>query len=68
MLHDCQAWSNGTGTEEWNSWAQHFRVPIEHLAQLSFDRSDLALTAAKSHLGIAMGRKKLIENDLKMVR
>ncbi|ATZ62845.1 DNA-binding transcriptional regulator DsdC [Acinetobacter bereziniae] len=65
LLHDCQAWSNGTGTEEWNSWAQHFRVPIEHLAQLSFDRSDLTLTAAKNHLGVAMGRKKLIENDLK---
>ncbi|MCX5466396.1 DNA-binding transcriptional regulator DsdC [Acinetobacter nematophilus] len=65
LLHDCQAWSHGTGTGEWNSWAQHFQVNIEHLSQLSFDRSELALTAAKNHLGMAMGRKKLIENDIK---
>ena len=64
LLHDCQAWSNGTGTDEWNSWAQHFAVNIDHSSQMSFDRSDLALMAAKSDLGITMGRKKLIEKDL----
>jgi LysR family transcriptional regulator, D-serine deaminase activator len=64
LLHDCQAWSNGTGTDEWYSWAQHFAVNIDHSSQMSFDRSDLALIAAKNHLGITMGRKKLIEKDL----
>ena len=49
LLHDCQAWSNGTGTDEWNSWAQHFAVNTDHSLEMSFDRSDLALIAAKNH-------------------
>jgi LysR family D-serine deaminase transcriptional activator len=24
LLHDRQAWSNDSGTDEWFSWAQHF--------------------------------------------
>lgn len=64
LLHDCQAWSNGTGTDEWNSWAQHFDVNTDHSLEMSFDRSDLALIAAKNHLGITMGRKILIQKDL----
>lgn len=64
LLHDCQAWSNGTGADEWNSWTQHFNVNMDHSSEMSFDRSDLALIAAKNHLGITMGRKKLVEKDL----
>ena len=64
LLHDCQAWSNGTGTDEWNSWAIHFNASIDSSVGISFDRSDLALIAAKNHLGITMGRKRLVEKEI----
>lgn len=63
LLHDCQAWSNGTGTDEWNSWAAHFNVDLDTSLGISFDRSDLALIAAKNNLGITMGRKRLVQKD-----
>ncbi|EHC30136.1 D-serine dehydratase transcriptional activator, partial [Salmonella enterica subsp. enterica serovar Adelaide str. A4-669] len=28
LLHDRQAWSNDSGTDEWHSWAQHFAVNL----------------------------------------
>lgn len=64
LLHDCQAWSNGTGTDEWNSWAAHFNVDLDMSLGISFDRSDLALIAAKNNLGITMGRKRLVQKDI----
>ena len=64
LLHDCQGWSNGTGTDEWNSWAIHFHAHIDSSVGISFDRSDLALIAAKNHLGITMGRKRLVEKEI----
>jgi LysR family D-serine deaminase transcriptional activator len=64
LLYDCQAWSNGTGTDEWNSWAIHFNAHIDSSVGISFDRSDLALIAAKNHLGITMGRKRLVEKEI----
>lgn len=64
LLHDCQAWSNGTGTDEWNSWAAHFNVDLDTSLGISFDRSDLVLIAAKNNLGITMGRKRLVQKDI----
>lgn len=64
LLHDCQAWSNGTGTDEWNSWATHFNIDLNTSLGISFDRSDLALIAAKNNLGITMGRKRLVQKDI----
>ncbi|TCB82316.1 DNA-binding transcriptional regulator DsdC [Acinetobacter sp. ANC 4173] len=64
LLHDSQAWQNGTGTEEWQSWATHFAVELNTSKGMQFDRSDLALLAAKQHLGICMGRKRLVQQDL----
>ncbi|OTG83709.1 DNA-binding transcriptional regulator DsdC [Acinetobacter sp. ANC 4648] len=64
LLHDCQAWSNGTGTDEWNSWAQYFNTNIDSAVGMSFDRSDLTLIAAKNNLGITMGRKRLVQEDI----
>ena len=64
LLHDCQAWSNGTGTDEWNSWAAHFNIDLDTSLGISFDRSDLALIAAKNNLGITMGRKRLVQKDI----
>uniref|UniRef100_UPI0035C7640B DNA-binding transcriptional regulator DsdC n=1 Tax=Serratia quinivorans TaxID=137545 RepID=UPI0035C7640B len=64
LLHDRQAWNNDSGTDEWFSWAQHFAVSLPPLAGIGFDRSDLAVTAAINHVGVAMGRKRLVQKRL----
>ncbi|SQI44149.1 Gcv operon activator [Leminorella richardii] len=65
LLHDRQAWSYDSDTHEWNSWARHFSIPIDpHQHSIGFDRSDLAIIAAISHVGVAMGRKKLVEKRI----
>lgn len=64
LLHDSQAWNNETGMDEWQSWAAHFSVELGLSKGMLFDRSDLALLAAKQHLGICMGRKRLVQQDL----
>ncbi|WP_373099941.1 MULTISPECIES: DNA-binding transcriptional regulator DsdC [Pasteurellaceae] len=63
LLHDGQAWSNHSDFEEWQSWFEYFQLPfkVTDIPSMMFDRSDLALTAAIHHMGIAMGRKHLIE-------
>jgi LysR family D-serine deaminase transcriptional activator len=55
LLHDRQAWSNDSGTDEWLSWAQHFAVNMPPSSGIGFDRSDLAIIAAINHVGVAMG-------------
>jgi LysR family D-serine deaminase transcriptional activator len=62
LLHDRQAWSNDSGTDEWLSWAQHFAVNMPPSSGIGFDRSDLAIIAAINHVGVAMGRKRLVQN------
>ena len=64
MLHDRQAWSNDSGTDEWLSWAQHFAVNMPPLSGIGFDRSDLAIIAAINDVGVAMGRKRLVQKRL----
>ena len=64
LLHDRQAWSNDSGTDEWHSWAQHFAVTMPPSAGIGFDRSDLAVIAAMNHIGVAMGRMRLVQKRL----
>lgn len=64
LLHDRQAWSNDSGTDEWHSWAQHFSVSLPASPGISFDRSDLAVIASMNHIGVAMGRKRLVQKRL----
>lgn len=64
LLHDRQAWSNDSGTDEWHSWAQHFAVNLPNSTGIGFDRSDLAVIAAMNHIGVAMGRKRLVQKRL----
>jgi LysR family D-serine deaminase transcriptional activator len=64
LLHDRQAWSNDSGTDEWLSWAQHFAVNMPPSSGIGFDRSDLAIIAAINHVGVAMGRKRLVQKRL----
>ena len=53
LLHDRQAWSNDSGTDEW-----------PQSSGIGFDRSDLAVIAAMHHVGVAMGRKRLVQKRL----
>ena len=64
LLHDRQAWSNDSGTDEWHSWAQHFTANLPTSSGIGFDRSDLAVIAAMNHIGVAMGRKRLVQKRL----
>lgn len=64
LLHDRQAWSNDSGTDEWYSWAQHFGIALPASSGIGFDRSDLAVIAAMNHVGVAMGRKRLVKKRL----
>ncbi|HAO9272613.1 TPA: DNA-binding transcriptional regulator DsdC, partial [Escherichia coli] len=64
LLHDRQAWSNDSGTDEWHSWAQHYAVNLPTSSGIGFDRSDLAVIAAMNHVGVAMGRKRLVQKRL----
>lgn len=64
LLHDRQAWSNDSGTDEWFSWARHFEVNLPPSSGIGFDRSDLAIIAAMNHVGVAMGRKRLVQKRL----
>lgn len=67
LLHDRQAWSNDSGTDEWHSWAQHYAVNLPTSSGIGFDRSDLAVIAAMNHIGVAMGRKRMVQKGLPVV-
>lgn len=64
LLHDRRAWSNDSRTDEWYSWAQKFAVELPPSSGIGFDRSDLAVIAAMNHVGVAMGRKRLVQKRL----
>ena len=51
LLHDRQAWSNDSGTDEWLSWAQHYAANMPLSSGIGFDRSDLAIIAAMNKWG-----------------
>ncbi len=64
LLHDRRAWSNDSGTDEWFSWAQQFAIELPQSSGIGFDRSDLAVIAAMNDVGVAMGRKRLVQKRL----
>lgn len=65
MLHDASPWQHAAECEEWNNWlqAQGLPIPTQHPGQ-RFNMSQLALSAAFSGQGIAMGRLSLVLEDL----
>ena len=61
-LHDSLAWDHAAHDAEWNLWAeQHNLVAALPKRTLTFDRSDLCVTAAMNHAGIAIGRQQLVQ-------
>lgn len=61
-LHDSLAWDHAAFDAEWTLWAQQHNL-LDALPKrtLTFDRSDLSVTAAMNHAGIAMGRQQLVQ-------
>lgn len=65
LLHDRQAWSYDSDTDEWGLWAKSFGIALDpNMLGMGFDRSDLAIIAAMNHGGIAMGRKNLVSKRI----
>ena len=61
-LHDSLAWDHAAYDAEWTLWAeQHNLLSALPKRTLTFDRSDLCVTAAMNHAGIAIGRQKLVQ-------
>ncbi|PWB31406.1 DNA-binding transcriptional regulator DsdC [Pseudomonas sp. SDI] len=65
LLHDARAWENAAFDAEWQLWARHcgLREALPTQA-LTFDRSDLCVTAAINHAGVTIGRQRLVQRSL----
>lgn len=65
MLHDAVPWDNAKEYTEWNTWLEGVDspVPATHDGQ-HFNLSQLAITAALTGQGVAMGRMALVLDDL----
>ncbi|MFW0755199.1 DNA-binding transcriptional regulator DsdC [Pseudomonas sp. H11T01] len=65
LLHDALAWENAVYDAEWQLWAGH-RGMLSSLPtkSLTFDRSDLCVTAAINNVGIAIGRQRLVQRRI----
>lgn len=62
LLHDALAWEHAAFDAEWQRWARGRGVQdCLPSAALTFDRSDLCAVAASNHVGVAMGRRQLVQ-------
>jgi LysR family D-serine deaminase transcriptional activator len=65
LLHDSLAWDNAAYDAEWRLWASRYGMTdLLPARSLTFDRSDLGITAAAHHAGIAIGREQLVREQL----
>ncbi|WP_201511514.1 DNA-binding transcriptional regulator DsdC [Psychrobacter alimentarius] len=65
FLHDVNAWPDAGAHAEWEYWCEAYGIAAVDLSGgYSFDRSEMAVNAAKHGLGIAMGRLNLIQDDI----
>ncbi len=66
LLHDNQAWDFDSDDDEWSLWAQKNNLSLkENSSSIGFDRSDLAVLAAIHNAGVALGRRRLVEQWLR---
>lgn len=65
LLHDAAAWHFSSPTAEWQEWFQEQGVEMTlGRATVSFDTSYATAAAACNHLGLAMGRRRLVQSLL----
>jgi LysR family glycine cleavage system transcriptional activator len=69
LLHDGDAWENATEDAEWRHWLNEIGAPeIESSQGQFFTLANMAVEAALSHQGVAMGRLSLVEELLQSQR
>ena len=69
LLHDGDAWENATEDAEWRHWLNEIGAPeIDSNQGQFFTLANMAIEAALSHQGIAMGRLSLVEELLQSNR
>jgi len=69
LLHDASPWDGADEFAEWQRWLGHVGVQLDDLRQgQHFNLSQLALGAALSGQGIAMGRSALVLDDIQAGR
>ncbi|SKA64643.1 DNA-binding transcriptional regulator DsdC [Enterovibrio nigricans] len=67
LLHDAAPWASASMSDEWLYWANANGISLDGQNH-SFDRADLALDAAASGMGVAMGRMIYIKGLLEAGR
>ncbi|WP_028024166.1 DNA-binding transcriptional regulator DsdC [Enterovibrio calviensis] len=63
LLHDAAPWASASLSDEWLYWANSNGIELNGTNH-SFDRADLALEAAASGMGVAIGRTTYIQDHL----
>ncbi|MFD2180428.1 DNA-binding transcriptional regulator DsdC [Veronia pacifica] len=63
LLHDAAPWASASVNDEWQYWAKETGSVLSE-RNSSFDRADMAFEAAKNGLGVAIGRRSYVEQDL----
>lgn len=65
LLADAAAWHFSAPLAEWQEWCgQHSLALAPHTPQISFDTSAAAALAACHHMGIAIGRRRIVQSLL----
>lgn len=65
LLHDAAAWHFSSPAAEWQEWFQEKGITITlGRSAVSFDTSYAAVAAASTHLGVAMGRRRVVQSLL----
>lgn len=67
LLHDAAPWARAGRNDEWQFWAQHFKVTLPDKG-CTFDRADLAIEAAATGMGVAMARQSFVTEQLATAR
>ncbi|WP_028227405.1 LysR substrate-binding domain-containing protein [Paraburkholderia ferrariae] len=65
LLHDASPWDGAAEFIEWRTWMQeNWSREMPRLDGPQFNLSSLALAAALSHQGVAIGRTALVHDDI----
>ncbi|MFD2644337.1 DNA-binding transcriptional regulator DsdC [Pseudomonas japonica] len=65
LLHDALAWEHAAFDAEWRAWARTAGLEdVLPARRMTFDRSDLCAGAALGHVGVAIGRRRLVRRHV----